>query len=99
MKPLNLEKALELYTIIGKYLPEKGNEYSEPLDFIGTIVTNINESGNHRDYVNAVSIMSNVPVKELLKLKWDEILNLFFEGLTVNQIVSLKKFCESVNHA
>ena len=99
MKPLNLEEALELYSIIGKHLPEKFDERPEVLEFIGTIVDSINESGNHRDYVNAVSIMADVPIDELLKIDYEEILNLFIEGLTINQIISLKKFCESIDYA
>ena len=98
MNPLNLEKALQLYTIIGKYLPENVDEYAEVFKFIGTIVSNINESGNHRDYVDAVLIMTDLSIDELLEMGYEEILGLFIEGLTVNQIISLKKFCESIDH-
>jgi len=99
MTSLNLEKALELYSIIGKHLPENVDENLDVLDFIGTIVNNIKESGNHRDYVNAVSIMTDLSISELLEMGYEEILGLFIEGLIINQIISLKKFCESINYA
>jgi len=98
VKPLNLEKALELYTIIGKYLPENVDEYSEPLDFVGTIIDNIKESGNHRDYIDSVVLMTGDDEQEILQLEPVEVLNIFTQGLMDNQIVSLKKFCESIDY-
>ena len=98
MNPLNLEKALQLYTIIGKHLPEKFDENLDVLDFVGTIVNNIKESGNHRDYLDSVLILTEQNEQDVLQLDPVEVLNIFTQGLMDNQIESLKQFCESINH-
>ena len=98
MKPLNLEKALELYTIIGKHLPKKFDENSDVLDFVGTIVDNIKESGNHRDYLDSIVLMTDEDEQDILQLDSVEVLNIFTQGLMDNQIESLKQFCESINY-
>ena len=99
MTSLNLEKALELYSIIGKHLPENVDENLDVLDFIGTIVNNIKESGNHRDYLDSVLILTEQDEQDILQLESIEVLNMFTQGLMDNRIISLKKFCESINHA
>jgi len=99
MTSLNLEKALELYSIIGKHLPENVDGNLDVLDFIGTIVNNIKESGNHRDYLDSVLILTEQDEQDILQLESIEVLNMFTQGLMDNQIISLKKFCESINHA
>ena len=98
MKPLNLEKALQLYTIIGKHLPKKFDKNLDVLDFVGTIVNNIKESGNHRDYLDSVLILTGQDEQEILQLEPVEVLNMFTECLMDNQIISLKKFCESIDY-
>ena len=82
MKPLNLEKALELYSIIGKYLPEKEEFDGEVLDFVGTIIDNIKESDNHRDYLDSVLILTRQDEQDILQLESVEVLNMFTECLS-----------------
>ena len=98
MKPLNLEKALQLYTIIGKHLPKKFDKNLDVLDFVGTIVGSIKKSGNHRDYIDSVVLMTGDDEQDILQLDPVEVLNIFTQGLMDNQIESLKRFCESINH-
>lgn len=97
MKPLTLDKALQLYDLIGEYVPEVDDD-NDAIKFIGTIVRNIKESGNHRAYVDAVSLMSGKPMSELLKLQYDEVLKLFVHGLAENKIISLQAFCKEVGY-
>jgi len=98
MKPLNLEKALQLYTLIGKYLPENVDENSDVLDFVGTIVKNIKNSGNHIDYINAVVLMTGFDEQVILQSEPDEILSTFIQCLIDNRILDLKEFAESVSN-
>lgn len=98
MNPLTLDKAFQLYDIIGKYVPEI-DEDSKALEFIGTIVRNIKDSNNHRDYVDAVILMSDKSWDEVKELKFDEVLELFIEGLSVNKIIELKSFCEDIGYS
>jgi hypothetical protein len=83
MNPLNLNKAFQLHDIIGKYLPEN-EEDIDALAFIGTIVKNIKDSENHRDYVDAVMLMSGKTWEEIKEMQYDEVLELFISGLSTN---------------
>lgn len=94
MKPLNLSDALELHGILGKHLPE--NVDLEPLEFIGTIIKNIRQSGEHFDYIDAVSLMTKESIDDLVQKEPVEVLGLFTKGLEMNSIVSLKAFWDRV---
>ena len=91
MKPLSIDKALQLYTILAPYLPD---EIDDGFNFVGTIIENIKNSGNHRDYIEAIALMNNIPVD--IVLQYDpagEALTMFAEGLVINNIVLLREFC------
>jgi len=91
MKPLSIDKALQLYTILAPYLPD---EIDDGFNFVGTIIENIKNSGNHRDYIEAIALMNNIPVD--MVLQYDpagEALTMFAEGLVINNIVLLREFC------
>lgn len=98
MKPLTLDKAMQLYDLIGEYIPNITSENEDSLHFIGTIINNIKDSGNHQAYIDAVSLMSNTSVEELLKTDYKNVLNLFMEGLVENQILSLQAFCRGIGY-
>jgi len=98
MNPLTLDKAFQLYDIIGKYLPEISEE-DDALEFIGTIVGNIKESYEHKDYTDAVMLMCGMEWEELKEKESTEVLELFVEGLSVNKIVELKSFCETMGYS
>jgi len=94
MEALTLDKALELHGILEQHLPDALDE--DALEFVGKIVNNIKESGQHKDYVDAVILMSGKEWEEIKSLKFEEILELFIRGLSANKIVQLKSFCEEV---
>ena len=96
MESLTLDKALELYEILGAHIPDVKNENINALEFIGKIVRNIRESEKHQNYVDAVMLMSGKEWKELKIFESDEVLSLFIEGLSVNRIVDLKVFCKEI---
>ena len=99
MKPLTLDEALRLHEILGSHIPEF--EEDDALEFIGKIVSNIRQSNQHKDYVDAVMLMSGKEWDEVKQMEHEEVLELFIVGLTDNKIVQLKSFCDKVgfNHA
>jgi len=96
IQALPIAKALELYDILGKYLPEF-SEDTHILDFVGTIVDNIVEDKSDA-YVEALCLMLGKDVPEVISLSSEERLKLFSIGLSVNDISNLKMFCEDVSY-
>jgi len=99
MKPLNLEKALELYNIIGKFLPENPEIGTEILDFVGIIIENIKQSGEHKRYVEAVSLMSGKELEEVFQFESQIVLEMFIKGLVENRILDLREFVKGLSDA
>jgi len=94
MKSLPIDKALRLYQILAPYLPDK---VDDSFNFIGTIVDNIKNSGNHRAYIEAVALMMGIfPDMVLQYDPVKDVLLMFAEGLAVNNIMLLKDFCKKV---
>jgi len=93
MKPLTLDKAVELNHLLQDHIPAIGGE-QDALQFIGKIVDNIKLSNRHNDYIDAVVLMSGQDWEELKFLDSSEILRLFIDGLSINRIVTLKSFCD-----
>ena len=100
MKPLTLDKAVELYKILGDHVPEI-SEDETALQFIGKIVNNIRQSKQHENYIDAVMLMSDKEWSEIKQMESESVLDLFIAGLTENKIVQLKSFFDAVgfNHA
>lgn len=96
MESLTLDKALELYEILGAHIPNVDDEDIGALEFIGKIVGNIKESGKHQNYVDAVMLMSGKEWEEIKEATSDQILEMFADGLFINKIVSLKVFCDQM---
>lgn len=97
IKPLNLKEALELYDILGKYIPEASPDESV-LEFIGTIVDRIVEDHSGA-YVEATCLMNKCTLEELQEFSSQERLILFMDGLMKNNIINLRKFCKELNYA
>ena len=98
MEPLNLTNALKLYDVLHEYLPEY-KEDEDVLEFVGKIVKNIRNSNKHRDYLEAVSIMTNVSIETLIEYEPNEVLEEFTRGLILNDVVSLKEFAKRVGYS
>ena len=96
--PLTLDKALQLYDILGKHLPEIDDDI-DALEFIGTIVKGIRESGQHKDYTDSVMLMSNKSWEEIKEMQFDDVLELFIDGMATNKIIELKSFCETMGYS
>lgn len=99
MKPLPLDKALELHGILSIHIPDEIGDDS--LEFIGKIIKNIRESERHKDYVDAVMLMTELDFSEITQMSSEDVLELFTEGLATNKILSLNEFCKrlGINYA
>jgi len=88
---------MRLYKVLKPHLP-KYKEGEEALEYFSKITKNIRTSGRHRDYVEAVSIMVGMPVKDIIQFESMEILQTFINGLTENRIISLVEFAQQVGY-
>lgn len=94
---LNLDNALKLYELLAPF-PEYNSEM-DLLDFAGKILDNIINSGKHANYIEAVSVMENITMEEVLQLDANIRTDKFLIGLVENDIVYLIEFCRMMNYA
>lgn len=93
--PLPIKKAIELNKLLAPYLPE--DDDLPPVTFIKRIIDNIKESGNHQIYIDAIAMMHHISVEDVLENETsDEALRMFIQGLEVNRIIALRRFCREV---
>ena len=95
MEALTLDKAMELYELLGAHIPEV-DATDDPLEFIGKITSSIVASEQHKDYTDAIMLMSGKEWEGVKIMTSDEVLELFIDGLLTNKIVSLKLFCNKM---
>jgi len=93
MKPLTIDKALELNELLKDHIPPVDDDH-DALHFVGKIMDSINLSKRHDDYIDAVVLMSGQDWEEIKFLDSEKILELFIDGLSINRVVSLKSFCD-----
>jgi hypothetical protein len=94
---LTLDKAVQLYELLGSHIPEY-NEGDETIDFIEKMVHSIRTNGTGTEYIEAVELMSGMPLETLSQFAPIEILDLFTESIAENQIISLKGFLDKVGY-
>ena len=97
MKILNLDEALQLYDLLGEYLPDE-EEPNSIINFVGKIVNNIKENSRPEIYIQSISLMSDFSEDDLLSMTSEQVLQLFIQGVMENQLPSLKKFCETIGY-
>ena len=96
LRPLQIEKALELYDLLDKYIPNY--DKSQPiLDFVSIIVKRIVDDHSPA-FIKAITLMTDMNTEELSAFSPEHRLELFIAGLTVNNIVMLKRFCEDIGY-
>ncbi len=98
IKLLNLKDALLLYDLIGKHIPKYIDENTDILNFVGRIVDSIIEADEHRRYIDAIILMSDMTQEEILSCPVEEVTMLFSEGLVSNHVLLLCKFCEELGY-
>ena len=96
MEALTLNKAMELYELLGAHIPEVDAKKVDVLDFIGKIVEDINASNHHEAYTLSIELMSGKTLQDLQEMDSIDRLELFTKGLIQNKILSLKSFCDKV---
>jgi hypothetical protein len=92
MNSLTLDKAMELYEILGAHVPEVEDD-TLAWDFIGKIIDNVSDS-DPVAYTKAIEIMTDKTLQELQELGSENRLELFSMGLSHNRILDLKSFCD-----
>lgn len=98
IKLLNIKDALLLYDLIGKHIPKDIDENTEILNFIGKIVDSIIEANEHRRYIDAIILMSDMTQEEILSMPVEEVTVLFSDGLVSNHVLLLCRFCEELGY-
>lgn len=96
IKILNLKKALELYDLLGEYLPE--NLEDDVLTVMSEMVNNISDD-DFGAYADALVLMTDKSLEELDEFPTPFLLELFIDGLVKNNIVELREFCRKINYA
>jgi hypothetical protein len=97
MNALTLNKAIELYEILGAHIPDVDNNADiDAMEFIGRIMNSVNSSGNHAAYTLSIELMSDKTLKDLQEMNSQERLELFVDGLVQNKIYSLALFCRNI---
>lgn len=93
MKPLNLEDALHLASILSAYVDvNELNSRQDALDFIDDIVKKISP----QDFLHCVKMMTKKTEEDLEKMTGYDILALFSDGLRENRVISLLDFYKSL---
>ena len=94
---LLLNQLMKVYSLIEPYLPENLDE-GDILNYANIIVKNIGSANKPQDYLQIVSLLSELPVMQLLAFTPEEVLQLFIEKLFANRIPDLKDFCTKVGY-
>jgi hypothetical protein len=90
---LTLPKALELASILSKYVDvKKLDPQADPVDFIRDIVNAIAPN----DYLRCVMLLTQKDEKQIEQEISLEILTAFIEGLKKNQVIALIFFYKSL---
>lgn len=89
---INLDTAWKVYLVINKYLPTSISETETDVDYFMKIVDNVIEHEGYTDLIHATSLMSGLPLEELVKMEVDDIIELFTIGIRENKVMEMKLF-------
>jgi hypothetical protein len=97
MTALSIDKAIRLYHKLEYFIPSSIAPDTSVLKFIAEIVYNIKTTNNHRVYLEALALMQDTTIKNIVETYTpEESLSEFSNGLQENQILALKEFCNRV---
>ncbi len=96
MNTLNLDKAIRLYEMIGKYIPEVPDD--DMLDYVYKILDNIKNGDNPDIYFDALELMTGKGYDELSQSQPVPVLELFMESLMEWHIIELVAFFRNVGY-
>lgn len=90
---LNIREAIRLYVTIRPHLPDEPKPESFILDYVKVVISSM----KHKDpyaYLDTVLTLTGLTEEELREYSSVEILEMFIDGLVLNQILSLDSFCK-----
>lgn len=97
MSALSIRNAIKLYHLLEYFLPTESPEEISVIKYISEIVYNIKATQNHKVYLEALALMQNTTIDDIIKTYTpEESLTEFGLGLQENQILALKDFCTKV---
>lgn len=93
VKKLNLQDAFRLAFILSKYVDKiDQNHPQDALGFISDIVNKLTPE----EYLRCVSMMTKLDNETIKKIDSIDILDAFFEGLKLNQVLTLISLFKSL---
>ncbi len=95
---LNLSNALRLYELVGKHIPTDIDEGTDILNFVGKIVHSLIDANEHRNYIDAIVLLTGKTTEEVLEQPLDQSVLDFSAGLVDNHILTLCKFCRELGY-
>lgn len=95
LHPLSLRKAVELYRILAPHLPQDLSEETPALSYVQQTIDSMKEKDKDA-YLQAILLMTNLDVTELAEKDSMAILELFIEGLSVNEVALLVTWCKGL---
>lgn len=97
LSALSIRKAIKLYHLLEYFLPTEETSDMSVIKYISGIVYNIKETQNHKVYLEALALMQDTTIDDIIKTYTpEESLTEFGLGLQENQILALKDFCSKV---
>lgn len=94
-KPMiSLSEALQLNKLLKDHLPDEF--MTNPLEFVGTIVGSMVASGEHRNFVDALIIMTGYTDDEIVSMDKSDTISLFIEGFVKHDVWTLREFCKTL---
>lgn len=93
---LNLSKAIQLYRLIGPYLPPNSDDTVS--NVVQYIISKMVEN-NDPVYVDVIMLITGKSIEELKEKSTSDLLELFTIGLMENEVFHLREFCEVIHVA
>jgi hypothetical protein len=95
---LNLRDALHLYDLVGHHIPTDIDEDTYILNFVGKIVHSLIDANEHRNYIDAIVLLTGKTTDEVVSQSLDQSVLDFSAGLVDNHILALCKFCRELGY-
>lgn len=92
-----INDAIRLYEILGKYIPPRINFGDDSLAFAGKIIENL-QNGNPEDYFTAIEIMTGASRNVLENSEPGDVFNLFIRALVEWRIIELVEFFKEIGY-
>jgi hypothetical protein len=92
-----ISTAIQLYEVLGKYIPSRMDFHDDYLAFASKIVSNLKE-GNPEDYFTSIQIMTGVSQNVLENSESVDVFDLFIHALIEWRIIELVEFFREIGY-